>query len=177
MIAPWLAVLGLIGACLRWAGVFTELPQTWKGRLLAQLLVALALTVPVTLGLAWSESSRRTTPGKRRLGLRVEGAGAGDDLPYHRALIRSAVKVALPWKLAHAGLWQLWGRDVSVLGPVLIGLAYVVAGAQLVLLCRGGRPIHDRLPTPSCGRRDAQMEPPVFSVFLGASVGQWERAR
>ncbi len=122
MIAPWLAVLGLIGACLRWAGVFTELPQTWKGRLLAQLLVALALTVPVTLGLAWSESSRRTTPGKRRLGLRVEGAGAAD-LSYHRALIRSAVKVALPWELAHAGLCQLWGRDVSVLGPALIGLA------------------------------------------------------
>ncbi len=64
---------------------------------------------------------------------------------YHRALIRSAVKVALPWELAHAGLWQLRGRDVSVLGPVLIGLAYVVAGGQLVLLCRGGRPIHDRL--------------------------------
>jgi hypothetical protein len=66
------------------------------------------------------------------------------DLSYHRALIRSAVKVALPWELAHAGLWQPWGRDVSVLGSVLIALAYVVAGAQLVLLCRG-RPIHDRL--------------------------------
>lgn len=80
------------------------------------------------------------------MGLRVEGDDAGDDdLSYHRALIRSAVKVALPWELAHAGLWQLWGRDVSVLGSVLIALAYVVAGAQLVLLCRGGRPIHDRL--------------------------------
>ncbi len=31
---------------LRWGGVFTELPQTWKGTQLAQLLIALATPFP-----------------------------------------------------------------------------------------------------------------------------------
>jgi len=117
----------------------------------AQLLVTLALTVPVTLALAWSGQADVPRQARGSWGGRGRFTGAGaDDLSYHRALIGSAVKVALPWELAHAGLWPLWGRVVSVLGSVLIGLAYVVAGAQLVLLCRGGGRSTTGLPAPSC---------------------------
>jgi len=75
----WLALLGGVAACFRWAGVFIGVPHTWKSRLLAQLLVSMR------------------------------------------------------------------GREITTLAVLLVGLTYLVAGIQIVLLFCGGRPIHDRL--------------------------------
>lgn len=145
MVAPWLAILGAVGFGLRRAGALnTEVPHTWSGRLGAQLLVAVVLTVPVTLWLAWWEAKRHSTPGKRVLCLRVDG-DEGSPLSFRPAVLRSAIKVALPWGLAHAAIWQTIGREVIPLTVVLVGLAYVVCGTHLVLVCRGGRPVYDRL--------------------------------
>lgn len=143
MVVPWLVLLGGVGACLRWAGVSIGVPDTWKGRLLAQLLVSMVLTIPVTLWLGWCEAHRHSTPGKRSFGLRVDA----DDgrLPFRRAVLRSAFKVGLPWELSHAAIWQTMGREVTAPAVVLACLTYLVAGVQVVLLCRGGRPVHDRL--------------------------------
>lgn len=143
VVVPWLVLLGGVGVSLRWAGVFIGEPHTWKGRLLAQLLVSMVLTIPVMLWLAWWEANRHSTPGKRVFGLRVDA----DDglLSFRRGVLRSAFKVALPWELIHAAIWQTRGRDVTALAVVLVGLTYLVVGVQVVLLCRGGRPVHDRL--------------------------------
>ncbi len=72
VVAPWLAILGIVGYGLRRAGVATELPHTSTGRLGAQFVVLLLLTVPFTLWLAWWEANRHATPGKTLLHLRVD---------------------------------------------------------------------------------------------------------
>ncbi len=107
----------------------------------------LVLTVPVTLWLAWWEATRHATPGKRVFGLQVVGDDdvGGRGVSLRQAVLRSAVKVTLPWELGHAALWQTWDRRVTGLAAALFVLAYVVVGMQFVLLFRGGRPIHDRL--------------------------------
>ncbi len=142
-VVPWLVLLGGAGACLRWSGVPIGVTHTWQGRLLAQLLVDMVLTIPVTLWLAWWEANRHSTPGKRLLGLRVDAVDG--HLPFRRAVLRSAFKVALPWELAHAAIWQTRGREITTLAVVLVGLTYLLAGVEIVLLWRSGRPVHDRL--------------------------------
>ena len=147
MVVPWLAVLGAVGAFLGWADVLPGVPDTWNGRLVAQALIMLVLTVPVTLWLAWWEAARHATPGKRVFGLRVVGNDDdGERGPsFRRAVLRSAVKVTLPWELGHAALWQTWDRQLTGLPLALLVLVYVVVGMQVLLLFRGGRPLHDRL--------------------------------
>jgi uncharacterized RDD family membrane protein YckC len=147
LVVPWLVVLGAVGVLLRRAEVLPDVPQTWDGRLVAQLLTMLVLTVPVTLWLAWWEASRHATPGKRLLGLRVDVSDDVDEPSpsIRRTALRSALKVALPWELAHAALWQTWDSQATVFAMALIGLVYVVVGIQVVLLFHGGRTLHDRI--------------------------------
>ncbi len=144
LVIVWLAVLAAIALGLRRVGALTtELPASGADRIRAQLVIALVLTVPVTLWLSWWEARRGSTPGKKLLRLCVESVDSRR-LSMSRALLRSGIKVALPWELAHAAIWQTIGRDTTTLTLLLGGLAYLVMGAHLALLCVGGRPIYDR---------------------------------
>lgn len=61
----------------------------------------LLLILPATLWLAWRESARGATPGKRLRGLMVVSARTGRRGSFWRALARNALKVAVPWELGH----------------------------------------------------------------------------
>jgi uncharacterized RDD family membrane protein YckC len=141
-------VLTAGGALLRAAGLLPEAVTGQTGRILAQLAVFAVLTVPVTLWFAWSEAAPRgATPGKRVLGLGVVGLG-GAGLSFGRSLGRSALKVALPWELAHTGVWNVmvWPAEQdAALDLVLFVLANALLAANAVLLLvASGRTLYDR---------------------------------
>lgn len=111
-----------------------------------QLLGVATMTVPATVALAVAEA-RGASPGKRLLGIEVEAAAGGSpDLPT--ALVRSLAKVALPWELAHTGVWQLVQGEGGALAVGSTGAAYVMLGIAAVGVLRG-RTWYDRL----CGTR------------------------
>lgn len=149
LVLGYLAALTVVGAVGAASGV---VPDTFElgagGRVLAQVVVAALLTVPVTVALAGWESRRGATPGKRLLGLRVSTA-AGERPGFGRALARSTLKVALPWELAHTAVWNMaaWpGGGGTGLDIGLLVAAYALVGAWLYsLIARPGRTYYDRL--------------------------------
>jgi len=97
-VVDWLCILVLavvlvpIGLVVR--GL--ELP-VWALNLGSFLL----LVLPATLWLAWRESARGATPGKRLRGLMVVSARTGRQASFGRALVRNGLKVTVPWELGH----------------------------------------------------------------------------
>lgn len=97
----WLALLvGLLGVA-----AISFILQSWTWPLSAaawNVVIALLTVVPVTVWLAWRESGTAgSTPGKRRCGLSVLATETGRPLGFARALVRNALKVAVPWQLGH----------------------------------------------------------------------------
>lgn len=103
------------------------------------------LILPVTLWLtAWEGSGSGATPGKRLLGLRVRPPG------WRRALVRNAIKVALPWELGHTTAFLLAdphaGAASSLVGLVCAFVACGLAAVYVAALFIGtGRPPYDRV--------------------------------
>ncbi|MEV0802361.1 RDD family protein [Kribbella sp. NPDC050281] len=97
-LVDWLCILVLalalvpIGLAVR--GL--ELP-VWALNLGSFLL----LVLPATLWLAWRESARGATPGKRLRGLMVVSVRTGRRVSFGRALARNVLKVTVPWELGH----------------------------------------------------------------------------
>jgi uncharacterized RDD family membrane protein YckC len=148
VVAAYLALLTLAGALLRAAGLLPSHITTPGGRILAQLVVIAVLTLPVTLWFAWWEAAPRgATPGKRLLGLwvsRLDGGG----LSWSGSTLRSAVKIAVPWEVAHTAVWNslVWpGPDASV-NVVLFTVANGLLILYVAMLFLGAhRPPYDRL--------------------------------
>jgi uncharacterized RDD family membrane protein YckC len=82
------------------------------------------------------------------LGLQVVAAN-GDSVALGRSLLRSVLKVALPWELAHTAVWRLlvWPGDPQDRASlVLLLLANGIAVVYLVALFVGsGRTPYDRI--------------------------------
>ena len=81
------------------------------------------------------------TPGKRLLGLRVLTIG-GDRLAWPRSLLRTTLKFALPWELAHTAVWNLlvWPGDRSAaVDTVLLSVANAVIAVDVLSLFVGSR--------------------------------------
>jgi uncharacterized RDD family membrane protein YckC len=132
----WAGLLFLAVAALPMAATVTTVTA-------GHLLSAGALTLPVTLALGLGEA-RGGSPGKRVVGLRIVGS-SGRGLSRPRALARTTLKVALPWELAHAAIWQLQvGRSGAAVGLLLLGAVALPALATLAIL-RTKRPWHDLL--------------------------------
>jgi uncharacterized RDD family membrane protein YckC len=148
IILAYLAVLGLVGVLGRSAGVLPRHISTPGGRIVAQLAVIAVLTVPVTLWFAWWEAAPRgATLGKRLLGLRVSRLDGGG-LSWPRSLLRSTVRIAVPWELAHTGVWNtlVWPGPDAPVNLVLFTVANGVLLANLVMLFVGERrPLYDRV--------------------------------
>jgi uncharacterized RDD family membrane protein YckC len=148
IVVAYLAVLSVIGTIGRALGVLPDQLTTPRGRVVAQLVVLTVLTVPVTLWFAWWEAAPRSaTPGKRLLGLcvvRLDGGG----LTWRRSLLRSVAKIAVPWELAHTGVWNslVWPGPEAAVNTVLFVVANGLLVANLVMLFVGTRrPLYDRL--------------------------------
>jgi uncharacterized RDD family membrane protein YckC len=147
-VAAYLGVLALAGALGRAAGVLPGQVTTPGGRVVGQLVTFAVLTVPVTLWFAWWEAAPRgATPGKRLLGLRV-GRLDGGGLRWTGSLLRSLVKITLPWELAHTGVWNslVWPGPDAPVNIVLFTLANAVLALNLIALFVGARrPPYDHL--------------------------------
>jgi uncharacterized RDD family membrane protein YckC len=163
VIAAYLALLTLVGALGRAAGLLPARITTPQGRILAQLAAIAVLTVPVTLWFAfWEAAPRGATPGKRLLGLRVSRLdGSGLSPPV--SLLRSSLRVAVPWELAHTGVWNVlaWPGPDAPLNAVLFSLANGLLVLNVAMLFLGARrPPYDRLAGTVVQRgRDARDAP------------------
>jgi uncharacterized RDD family membrane protein YckC len=149
LVGVYIGLLVLAGVSARAAGLLPDQLTTQPARWAAQLAAIGLLTVPVTLWLAWWEAAPRgATPGKRVLGLQVVAAN-GDSVALGRSLLRSVLKVALPWELAHTAVWRLlvWPGDPQDRASlVLLLLANGIAVVYLVALFVGsGRTPYDRI--------------------------------
>ncbi|WP_169806512.1 RDD family protein [Microtetraspora malaysiensis] len=118
-------------------------------RILAQVVAAAILSVPGTVWLASREwSARQATPGKRLLGLKVETL-SGARPSRSVALARTALRVLLPWEVAHTMVWNQLAWPKGEFGPRDLTLAIVTYGLLglygLTLFLGSGRPPYDRL--------------------------------
>jgi hypothetical protein len=146
---------------------------------LAWNLVTFAgLIAPVTLWLAWWECTRAATPGKRLLHLRVtpgpqRGEPAsltGESNPDHirqpvdrherpsarKAMARNALKVALPWEVAHTGIFILTDEGAGGGRPRLRHGLYRGGVPHRALVCH--LPLR-RQPHSALRRRDRARRP------------------
>ena len=148
IVGAYLLVLALVGTLLRAAGLLPSHITTPGARILAQLIAIAVLTLPVTLWFAWWEAAPRgATPGKRLLGLHVSRLDGGG-LSWSDSLLRSAVKIAVPWELAHTGVWNslTWPGPETPVNAVLFTVANGLLVLNVVMLFLGGRrPPYDRL--------------------------------
>ncbi|MBP2456515.1 hypothetical protein ABID70_002038 [Clavibacter michiganensis] len=147
----WVGLVAAVGAPLLLVGATVPLPPV------AQNVVAtLVLVVPITIALAVLESGPRlATPGKRARRLVVRDVRTGDALPFRRALLRNALKVALPWTVAHAAVYAIVGASGSADGAsgsvptgaeAGLAIAYVLPVVWLATLLLGsGRTPYDRI--------------------------------
>ncbi|MBD5381056.1 RDD family protein [Clavibacter sepedonicus] len=143
----WSALVAAVAVPLLVVGATMPLPPV-----AANVLAALATVVPITIVLAVLESGpRQATPGKRARRLVVQDARTGDALPFRRALLRNALKVALPWTVGHVAAYAIVGTSDS-LGSVPPGveavtvIAYVLPAVWLLTLLIGsGRTPYDRI--------------------------------
>jgi uncharacterized RDD family membrane protein YckC len=114
-VLAWCAVVAAVGIPLYLAGVTRNVdPVTLN------VVAAITVVVPATLGLAALEAGRlHGTLGKRALGIRVVGLpatnaasedGAADiaaGASFGAAVLRNALKIALPWIIGHAAVIAL----------------------------------------------------------------------
>ncbi|GAB3162129.1 hypothetical protein GCM10027059_14100 [Myceligenerans halotolerans] len=138
----WLGLLAAVGIPLYLSGVTGHWSVT-----IMNVVSALVTAVPLTIFLAVLEAGpRQASIGKRVAGLKVVGARDGGRLSLGAALVRNALKVAVPWTIGHAAAI---GLVVSLtVGPglvVLTAAAYVLPIVYVVTLFAGaGRTPYDR---------------------------------
>jgi uncharacterized RDD family membrane protein YckC len=148
IVAAYLGVLGLVGALGRTAGLLPRHITTPGGRIVGQLTVIAVLTVPVTLWFArWEATPRGATPGKRLLGLRVSRLDGGG-LSWSDSILRSTVKIAVPWEVGHTAVWNslVWPGPETPVNMALFTVANGLLVVNLVTVFLGARRTpYDRL--------------------------------
>ena len=144
---PWIAVVAAAGAVLYVAGVTHDLADP-----LGNAVGFVTLIVPITLAAAgFDGTARHATPGKRALRLRVESRSGGPG--FARALLRNAIKYAVPWELGHTAVFALVGSTGAppLWVTVVLIAAYAIPIASLVLMLVTGRALHDRVARTTVG--------------------------
>ena len=138
----WLALVAAIGIPLYVAGMTGQ----WSV-VTTNVVSALVTAVPLTVFLAVLESgTRQASVGKRVMGLKVVGVRDGARLSFASALLRNALKVAVPWTIGHAAAIALVGSTTMSPGLVILtAAAYVLPLVYVVtLFVREGRTPYDR---------------------------------
>lgn len=142
---PWIAVVAAAGAVLDVAGVARDIDD-----LLGNVIGFVTLIVPITLAAAgFDGTARHATPGKRVFRLRVETVNGGPG--FARALLRNAIKYAVPWELGHTAVFALVGSTAEPRVWVMLVLiaAYAIPVVSVVLLLVTGQALHDRVAATS----------------------------
>lgn len=147
IVVPYLGLLSLVArrrAIRQWfVRPASAAPQA---RSIRRIATAAVTTFPVTAWLsAWECSRVAASPGKRLAGLHVT-AIEGDRPSPARAIVRNVLKVAIPWELAHAGVWRLADDANDRRSRVLLASSLGLTAAYAVSALVGdGRTIYDRL--------------------------------
>lgn len=147
----WIGLVAAVTVPLFLVGATAALPPVAENA-----VAALVTVVPITIALAVMESGpRQSTPGKRARRLVVRDTRTGDALPFRRALLRNAVKIALPWIVGHAAVYAIVGASGGATGPdgslppgveAVTAIAYVLPTIWLVTLLIGsGRTPYDMI--------------------------------
>jgi uncharacterized RDD family membrane protein YckC len=148
IVVAYLAVLTLAGALLRAAGLLPDHITTPGGRILAQLLVIAGRLFPLTLWFAGGGAPPPApTPGKRLLGFRVSRLDGGG-VSGSGSTLRSAVKIAVPWEVAHTAVWNslVWPGPDAPVNALLFTVANGLLLLYVAMLLLGAhRPPYDRL--------------------------------
>lgn len=143
VIAAPLALAGVLRRTRSVAAPPASGAQRAAGAVPPRVLVALALTVPISCLLAAAEA-RGGSPGKRLLRLRVR-ARDGTPPSYATALARAVLKTAIPWEIGHQAVWDLRGTQARR-GACLALLAHAALAAQAAMVWTGeGRTYADLL--------------------------------
>ena len=140
---PWIVVVAAAGAVLWVSGITHSI-----GPVAGNVVGFVTLIAPITIVAAGFEgATRHATPGKRLLRLEVTHRFDGAPTGFARALVRNAIKYALPWQLGHTAVFALWGT--TTVPPVWVTVAlvgaYAVPLVSVVLLVWTGRALHDRV--------------------------------
>ena len=105
------------------------------------IMAFFVLVAPVTVWLAWWECAKAATPGKRLLRLHITPRPG-----FGKALARNALKVALPWEIAHTGVYLLTNTDYLAVGTVLaVGAQVLVLWYAFTLFVGEGATPYDRV--------------------------------
>ena len=91
--------------------------------------------------------ARGATPGKRLLGLRVSRLDGGG-VSGSGSTLRSAVKIAVPWEVAHTAVWNslVWPGPDAPVNALLFTVANGLLLLYVAMLLLGAhRPPYDRL--------------------------------
>jgi uncharacterized RDD family membrane protein YckC len=122
-ISGWVAVLAVTGTTLYFTGVVHDVSGN-----VGNDVSFVVLILPATVTMAWYESSsREATIGKRARGLRVVDAGTGSRVSFGRALLRNALKIAVPREVGHTVAYGLVGTARGGAIPVWLVVATVAA--------------------------------------------------
>lgn len=106
------------------------------------------LILPVIVYFGWQEgSTRQSSWGKRRVGLRVTSA-KGQPIGYTQSFLRSILKF-VPWQMAHTAIFQLtFANSGPTIGIyLLLAAAYGLAIVYIVAIWRrqDHRALYDEL--------------------------------
>jgi uncharacterized RDD family membrane protein YckC len=147
-VVDWLILSAYAGALVPLGLLLVARSVTLSGW--AWNAVAFAVLVaPATVWLAgWEGGRRGATPGKRLLRLRVRPLRDGA-VGWRPALVRNALKVALPWELGHTAAFLLAdpraGAAAVAAGMICASVACALAAGYVVSLFVGtGRTPYDR---------------------------------
>jgi len=124
-ILVWVAIIAAISIPLYLAGITGGLTVVAPN-----IFATLVLVVPVTLMLAWLESSvRKASIGKRVRQLLVVNSRTGQRVSFRRALARNAMKIAVPWTIGHAAVYGIVVSSAAGSIPTAVWMATVLAYA------------------------------------------------
>src|SRR5665647_1778336 len=122
-ILVWVAITAAIGVPLYLSGVTHSM-----GAVTLNLMAALIMVVPVTVGLTLLESSaREASVGKRTRHLLVVDAVTGSQVSFQRSILRTTLKIGVPWTIGHAAVFSMFQASGSGPAPASVWLLTVAA--------------------------------------------------
>lgn len=143
-ILVWVAVTAAVAVPLYLAGALHL-----DNPVAQNVVAALVIVVPVTVTVAVLESgTAAASVGKRFRRLVVMDIDTRLPLTLPRSLLRSSLKVALPWLCAHAGVYGFlnagggsppWWALMAIISSYVLAIVWVVS-----LFIRSGRAPYDR---------------------------------
>lgn len=122
LIAIYIGIL--TATTLALAALGRPLNRLFADAVSSDLSAFVLVILPVIVYFSWQEgSTRQSSWGKRRVGLRVTDA-RGQPIGYRQAFLRSILKF-VPWQMAHTAIFQISFAD----SQATIGVYLLLAGA------------------------------------------------